>query len=197
MCGRYQFSTHKCRELQQILLSARCSDASPIQMPEGDVAPAATVPVLAENNGRIKAVYQNWGLPGRFGRLIINARSETVCEKPMFCRNVMTRRCVIPASGYYEWDAGRHRCFFFLPDQPLYLAGLYDRVDGDDRFVILTTQPNASVRDIHNRMPLILTREQVRPWLTDWDRARQMLTVVPPLLEKRREDGQMSLDEFV
>lgn len=46
-------------------------------------------------------------------------------------------------------------------------------------------------------MPLILTREQVRPWLTDWDRARQLLTVVPPLLEKRREDGQMSLDEFV
>ncbi len=197
MCGRYQFSVQKHRVLGRILLDAGRCGAPPGATPGEEVTPATTVPVLTAENGSIKSAYQSWGLPGRSGRLIINARSETVCEKPMFCRSVMSRRCVIPASGYYEWDASRHKYFFFLPDRPLYLAGLYDRTDGADRFVILTTQPNVSVRDVHDRMPLILTQEQVRPWLTDWDQARQLLACVPPLLERRREDGQMSLDEFV
>lgn len=201
MCGRYQFSSGKYRELQQILQNARHHSglgAEQTNFPlSGDVAPAGQAPVLVAGNGKVAAVFQQWGIPGRQGRLIINARAETVCDKPLFRRSMAGRRCVIPATGYYEWDSARHKYFFQRPGTPLYLAGIYDNVDGQDRFVVLTTAPNASVRDIHDRMPLILSHDQVRPWLTDSLAALELLTVEPSALERESEDGQMSLGDFL
>lgn len=133
----------------------------------------------------------------RRGGLMINARAETICEKPMFRRSIAAQRCVIPATSFYEWDAARHEYQFELPGEPLYLAGIYDNVDGANRFVILTTAPNASMWDIHDRMPLILRREQIRPWLTDPEAALQLLTSTPPLLERRSTDGQLSFGDLM
>ena len=163
----------------------------------GDVAPAARVPVLIARGQKVTARFQQWGIPGKNGGLVINARAETVCEKPMFRSSMAGRRCVIPASGYYEWDAARHKYFFQLPDNPLYMAGIYDNVEGQDRFVVLTTAPNKTVQDIHDRMPLILTHDQVRPWLTDTQAALALLDRVPPNLRRECEDGQMSLGDFL
>lgn len=200
MCGRYQFSTEKFKELRQIVQDARRHSEQPdkVKMPiVGDVTPASVAPVLVAGGDKVVARFQQWGLPGWHGGLIINARAETVCDKPMFRRSMAGRRCVIPAAGYYEWDAARHKYFFQLPDKPLYMAGIYDNVDGEDRFVILTTAPNDTVRDIHDRMPLILTHEQVRPWLTDPQAALELLVSAPPPLERENEDGQMSLGDFL
>lgn len=201
MCGRYQFSTQKYRELQQIVQDARRRSGRPqedLPVPvAGDVAPSQEAPVLIANGGKVMAVFQHWGIPGWHGGLVINARAETVCDKPMFQRSMAGQRCVIPATGYYEWDAGRHKYCFRRPDTPLYLAGVYDDVDGQDRFVVLTTAPNDSVRDIHDRMPLILTHEQVRPWLTDPQAALELLTAVPPPLQRESEDGQLTLGDFL
>lgn len=200
MCGRYQFSTEKFKELRQIVQDARRHSEQPdkVKMPiVGDVTPASVAPVLVAGGDKVVARFQQWGLPGWHGGLVINARAETVCDKPMFRRSMAGRRCVIPAAGYYEWDAARHKYFFQLPDKPLYMAGIYDNVDGEDRFVILTTAPNDTVRDIHDRMPLILTHEQVRPWLTDPQAALELLVSAPPPLERENEDGQMSLGDFL
>lgn len=200
MCGRYQFSTEKFKELRQIVQDARRHSEQPdkVKMPiVGDVTPASVAPVLVAGGDKVVARFQQWGLPGWHGGLVINARVETVCDKPMFRRSMAGRRCVVPAAGYYEWDAARHKYFFQLPDKPLYMAGIYDNVDGEDRFVILTTAPNDTVRDIHDRMPLILTHEQVRPWLTDPQAALELLVSAPPPLERENEDGQMSLGDFL
>lgn len=200
MCGRYQFSTEKFKELRQIVQDARRHSEQPdkVKLPiVGDVTPASVAPVLVAGGDKVVARFQQWGLPGWHGGLVINARAETVCDKPMFRRSMAGRRCVVPAAGYYEWDAARHKYFFQLPDKPLYMAGIYDNVDGEDRFVILTTAPNDTVRDIHDRMPLILTHEQVRPWLTDPQAALELLVSAPPPLERENEDGQMSLGDFL
>ena len=201
MCGRYRFSTDQYRELQQIVRAALRGErrekeefSAPVA---GDVAPAARAPVLIARGQKVTARFQQWGIPGKNGGLVINARAETVCEKPMFRSSMAGRRCVIPASGYYEWDAARHKYFFQLPDNPLYMAGIYDNVEGQDRFVVLTTAPNKTVQDIHDRMPLILTHDQVRPWLTDTQAALALLDRVPPNLRWECEDGQMSLGDFL
>lgn len=201
MCGRYRFSTDQYRELQQIVRAALRGESrekeefsAPVA---GDVAPAARAPVLIARGQKVTARFQQWGIPGKNGGLVINARAETVCEKPMFRSSMAGRRCVIPASGYYEWDAARHKYFFQLPDNPLYMAGIYDNVEGQDRFVVLTTAPNKTVQDIHDRMPLILTHDQVRPWLTDTQAALALLDRVPPNLRRECEDGQMSPGDFL
>ena len=201
MCGRYQFSTRESRELQQIMNNARQrsgQNAAALSFPlTGEITPATIAPVLIAEQNKVVAEFQRWGIHNPRGGLVINARAETVCDKAMFRRSMVARRCVIPASGYYEWDAGSHKCLFRRVGSDLYMAGIDDREDEENRFVVLTTAPNTTVRDIHDRMPLILTHEQVRPWLTDPQAALQLLTQVPPDLEHTVEDGQLRLGDFL
>ena len=153
--------------------------------------------MLVSRGGKVVSELQTWGLPGPNGRLIINARAETVTQKSLFRRSIAARRCVVPATAFYERDAARRAYTFSLPDSPLWLAGIYDNVDGEDRFVILTTAPNASVSPIHDRMPLTLARSDIRPWLTDPEAALALLAATPPLLERQAQDGQMGMEEFL
>ena len=201
MCGRYLFSTQEYKEFRQIVRDAqRRSNGqhNELNFPmAGDIAPTAEAPVLIASGEKVVAEFQRWGIPGWRGGLMINARAETVCEKPMFRKSMAAQRCVIPASGYYEWDAGKHKYFFQLPGNPLYLAGIYDNIEGSNCFVILTTSPNETVKDIHDRMPLILNHDQVRPWLTDTQSALRLLTIVPPALERISEDRQLNFFDFI
>ena len=121
--------------------------------------------------------YQN---PYRSG-LLINAKSETVMEKPTFKYDFEKRRCVIPAAGYYEWlhkkDSSSEsnnrpeKFFFYGQSSVIYLAGIYH----DERFVILTTAANEHVRKIHDRMPLILSQEEVKKYISSLETAKQYL----------------------
>ena len=200
MCGRYLFSTQEYKEFQQIVRDAqRRSNGqhNELNFPAGDIAPTNEAPVLISSGNKIVSEFQRWGIPGWRGGLMINARAETVCVQPMFRRSMAAQRCVIPASGYYEWDAGRHKYFFQLPGKPIYLAGVYDNCEGNNCFVILTTAPNEVVKDIHDRMPLILNHDQVRPWLTDAQSALSLLTIVPPALQRSSEDGQLSFGDLM
>lgn len=201
MCGRYLFSTQEYKEFRQIVRDAQRRSSgqhNELNFPiVGDIAPMAQAPVLIASGDKVVAEFQRWGIPGWRGGLMINARAETVCEKPMFRRSMAAQRCVIPASGYYEWDTGRHKYFFQLPGEPIYLAGIYDNIEGVNCFVVLTTAPNETVQDIHDRMPLILTHEQVRPWLTDSQAALQLLTISPPALQRSSEDGQLRFGDLM
>ena len=201
MCGRYQFSTGEYKEFQQIVRDAQRRSSgqhNELNFPmAGDIAPTDEAPVLVASGSKVVAEFQRWGIPGWRGGLMINARAETVCEKPMFRRSIAAQRCVVPATGYYEWDKEKHKYFFQIPGKPLYLAGIFDNVEGVNCFVVLTTKPNTTVHDIHNRMPLLLSSEQIRPWLTSAQDALQLLTIVPPALVKTCEDGQLTFSDIM
>ena len=118
MCGRYQFSADEYKEIRQIVRDAqRRSEGNELNFPmAGDICPSQVAPVLVSRGEKIVGEFQQWGLPGFRGRQqIINARAETVTEKPMFRRSVAFQRCVIPATGFYEWDSAKHKYFFQMP----------------------------------------------------------------------------------
>jgi putative SOS response-associated peptidase YedK len=147
-----------------------------------NIAPSQNLPVIvAHPDGDREIRLMHWGLIARWqgarnrGNIApINARAETVAEKPMFRDLLRWRRCLVPASGFYEWQARAHRkqpYFIAVKDDPLFaFAGLYDVVASDDAessgsFVILTTRANALLAPIHDRMPVILRPEDEGFWL--------------------------------
>lgn len=149
---------------------------------QGEMRPTDIVPVLAPNRAGRQAVFPMlWGftLEGRASP-VINARSETAAQKPTFRESWKSRRCVIPASYYFEWEhlqnaAGQKKSGdkFMLqtPDSEMtYLAGLYRMESRRDLsypvFTILTRAPGESIRFIHDRMPLILPKSAVGAWLS-------------------------------
>ena len=192
MCGRYQFSWEESRMLARIREAVRAAGA---HMPQDEVFPSDGAPVLVLRAGKVLPALMGWGFPGtQTGRSVINARAETAEERPMFRDSVAARRCVAPATGFYEWDADKRKYLFRMPAQTeLYMAALYGVFAGEARYCILTTQANASVAPVHGRMPLVLRAGDVRPWLEDEQTARRLLHETPPLLERRETDGQLRL----
>lgn len=104
------------------------------------------------------------------GKQIINARSETAADKPLFRDGMLQRHCLIPATNYFEWEKrGRDRIKYAIRecDSPiLYMAGVYRIENGKPVFSILTREPAENIAFIHNRMPVILHPEAKNDWLT-------------------------------
>ncbi len=138
----------------------------------------------------------------------INAMAETIAEKPTFMHALHKRRCIIPASGFYEWLGRQPYYFHPTKDDVFSLAGLYEvRRDAEGRdyktFCIITTKPNATVEPVHNRMPAILLREaeelwldpyiaepaQLLPLLTSYPATVMAAYPVPALVGSVRNDG--------
>ena len=192
MCGRYQFTAEQCEEIRQIAEAIQRKYGSQNWAP-GEIRPANHAPVLTETGGEITPRLMKWGyqLPGT---LVINARAETAAEKPLFLDSVRMRRCLIPSTGFYEWDSRKRKYLLTLPEEDtLYMAALCDRWARDEFFLLPVTFPNGSMRPIHDRMPLILTGEQRRHWLTDGDAAAEFLAIVPPELRRVSVEAQISL----
>lgn len=183
MCGRYTGYTDETEELKTIydLVRAEYSDE---RLSEGEIYPTNLVPILRATSGRVLYFPAKWGYPGvtRSG-VVINARAETVADKPMFTESMRCRRCVIPTTGYYEWSADGRKYRFNTSGTPmLYLAGLYTPCLDYTRFVVLTTEANASVREVHHRMPVVLRRDEVFSWMTDVHAAFDVLRFERPEL---------------
>jgi putative SOS response-associated peptidase YedK len=147
-------------------------------MKNGEIFPSDVVPAIALEDSKAQPYLFSWGFPGWKGSgVIINARSETVLEKPMFREAFAKRRCIIPGNGFYEWkkDAGKKKkdkYFLHLPDNPLiYMAGFYNVYEKQGiylpGFVILTTAASPSVQAIHGRMPVIIEKHEQESWLKD------------------------------
>lgn len=103
-------------------------------------------------------------------------------------------RCAVPAAGFYEWNRRKEKAVFTHRESPVfYMAGLYRRFDGEDRFVVLTTQANASVAPVHERMPLILDADELETWLNDDAGAAKLLTKTPGMLARSQEYEQLSM----
>ena len=144
----------------------------------------------------ISAEILKWGFPGfDKGKLLINARAESVKTRPTFADSFASRRCVLPAAGFYEWDRKKEKVTFRLGDKPiLYLAGIYRPYGAEKRFVVLTREANESMRPVHDRMPLILSKEEVRPWVGNMEEAGGILTKELPQLVAERPYEQMTFE---
>lgn len=192
MCGRYEFTAEQCEEIRQIADAIQRKYGAGRWTP-GEIRPTAKAPVLVQEESGVAPVLMKWGyqLPGT---LVINARAETVPEKPLFRQSLAAHRCLIPATAFYEWDAGKRKYQFTLPEEPvLYMAGLFDRRGGEDCYCILTTAANDSVKPVHNRMPLVIPRKQTWTWLADKVSALSMLVAQPPELLCTSAEAQFSL----
>ena len=191
MCGRYYEDEKSIRSLKTFANHLEEEEAG---WQERDVTPAQIAVVLCRENDHIAGRRMLWGFPGFHGKgCIINARAESAMEKKMFRDSMRHRRCVIAAKGFYEWSKAREKYTFERKDSDvLFLAGCFKMQEGQECFVILTTQANASVEPVHDRMPLILEREEVETWILDDKAAEYLLHKMPVLLERSTEYEQLS-----
>lgn len=192
MCGRYFVDDVVFSEIEKIVPVIRAD----IQKQQaGDIYPSRKALVLTGKGQGLSAEEMFWGFPGYYQKgLLINARAETVLERKTFRDSVLHRRCIIPAGHFYEWDSGKNKATFLRKDGTvLYMAGCYRHFENEDRFVIITTQANDSVSRVHDRMPLILEKDELEAWLYDDHFLNFALNKTPAELEKRQEYEQLSL----
>lgn len=192
MCGRYYVDEETVRDMERVVQGL---DERIRAQACGDRYPSAPAGVIVGNHGRLVGECQVWGFPyGQKKGVVFNARSESVMDKPMFQECVRVSRCVIPAKGFYEWNRRKEKFTFTLPEEStLYLAGIYRQYPGERRFVILTTQADELMSPVHDRMPLILKREQLRDWILDGAQTPALLGQKPPRLQKKTEYEQQVL----
>lgn len=202
MCGRYSLKTPANTLAEHFQLTK-----SPSLLPRYNIAPSQPIAIVRqEKRGQSpidsdpafrECVPVRWGLipswakdPG-IGNKMINARAETVSEKPAFREALARSRCLVPADGYYEWQRegrmGQRKQPFYIrlrDGRPFAFAGLWEQWTGPDGKVIetcaiLTTEPNESLKEIHDRMPVILAQADYDQWL---DPAIRQAPLLQPLL---------------
>ena len=191
MCGRYFVDDEMWREIKKI---CKQIDDSKLKVTRGDVRPTDMAVVLMGMK-EVRTEQMQWGFTQQYQEgLLINARAETVLSKPSFRDSMRHCRCVIPAAGFYEWNKAKEQVSFRMPQSIiLYMAGIWQPTAKEKQFTILTTSPNDSVSPVHDRMPLVLTSEEIIPWIQSFDAAEKLLTKTPPFLEHKQEYEQLSL----
>lgn len=200
MCGRYYVDDDTAREIEKLIRQidekrTRGFGSSAGRIEAGDICPGKEAPVLSGKEGLLCFEWQHWGFPGFQGKkLIFNARCESALEKPLFRESVLHRRVVIPAKWFYEWNLRKEKNTFHRKDAPaLFMAGFSRRCEDGDHFVVLTTKANDSMRPVHDRMPLILEREEITEWMLDDARTESILQKIPCLLERQSDYEQLNL----
>lgn len=196
MCGRFALisSTEQIAEL--FGLDATAVAHIPPAVPRYNIAP--TQPVAAvrlDENGRRQFTFFHWGLipswakDHTIGSRLINARAETITEKPSFRNAFKRRRCLIPADGFYEWQTsnGRKQPTYIHPTHPhpFAFAGLWESWQDAagsqlQSCTILTTTPNELMAPIHNRMPVIIEPADFDLWLDPGPQPDQALHLLRP-----------------
>lgn len=193
MCGRYYADEDTLQEIEKLV--RRLDERLKSRPYKQDILPSQRAAVIHAGEDGFDADEMLWGFPRpQKDGLLINARSETVLERPTFRGSMACRRCIIPAAHYYEWNSKKEKVTFKRPDSPiLYMAGIYNTYEEQDRFVILTTQANASVQSVHHRMPLILERTELNNWIFDEKAAGILLRKTPAELIHTQDYEQMTL----
>ncbi|MCL6603506.1 MAG: SOS response-associated peptidase [Paenibacillus sp.] len=177
MCGRYTITV----SLEELMFRYLIDDSTIIHYaPKYNMAPMQQVPAIINDGYKNRLGELRWGLVPSWAKddksasKLINARSETLLEKASFKRIIGTRRCIIPADGFYEWqkkDNGKQPMRILMRDGGIFsMAGLYDIWTNPEgaklsTCTIITTTPNRLMADIHDRMPVILRAEDEEEWL--------------------------------
>lgn len=189
MCGRYTMHTDVDKLIEQLKLNFIEAQLTPAY----NIAPTQNVGAIVETEkGRLLKAFR-WGLVPHWakdltiGNKMINARAETLGEKPSFRSLIKSHRCVIPADGFYEWkkEDDKSKTPYFIhrkDDNPFALAGLWAQwkeQDSDAKpiqtFTIITTSANELMEPLHHRMPVILPPEAREEWLNPDNEAKESL----------------------
>jgi putative SOS response-associated peptidase YedK len=185
MCGRYAQRTDPKRLAKELKVAE-----VPEVKPRYNIAPTQEVLAVRGSADDREATFFRWGLvpswakDSSMGAKLINARSETVEEKPSFRDAFRRRRCVIPADGFYEWardGRGKKQPYYFRmrDDRPFGFAGLWERWEREGQVInscaILTTEANEVLRPVHDRMPVILHPHDYALWLEGGEREQALL----------------------
>lgn len=177
MCGRFVMAALPSELITHFGLDA-CADFAP----RYNIAPTALVPVIRQSpQGERVADLLKWGLVPHWskdpslGNKLNNARAETVAEKPSFRSAYKQRRCLIPANGYYEWQevpGERKQPWYihFKNAELMAMGGLWESWTSPEgeilrTFCVITTEPNDLMRPIHDRMPVLIGRDNWAAWL--------------------------------
>ena len=176
MCGKYHVSTEEENIEMRDYLAKALASQSPIAVRSGDIVPSLASPIITSDTVE----------PMVFGiklssvqRLVINARSETAHQSPLYAPMLEETRCMVPVTAFYEWNKEK-KPFLFYPEgaKNMFLAGLYKLQESIPRFVILTRPANETVATVHHRMPLILPNAEFRDaWLQSAQLAREILSI--------------------
>lgn len=175
MCGRFSFVMEDALILERFGLRVRTA----IYKARYNCAPAQNLAVIS-SEVPCELSFFRWGLipswakDAAVGNKLINARGETLAEKPSFRSAFRNRRCLVPATGFFEWkrDAGKTPYHIRMKSgDPFCFAGLWDKWIASDgeivySFTIVTTTPNELMAQIHDRMPVIIHREDEQRWIT-------------------------------
>lgn len=176
MCGRFSLTT-EIHKLQEQFFLENTEDLD-FQL-SYNVAPGQQVLAVVKGQHQNRAGFLHWGLvpswakDKKIGYKMINARAETLHEKVSFKRLLERRRCLIPADGFFEWkmvEGVKKPVRFVMQDhQPFAFAGLWDRWihEGEEMVscTVITTRPNELVKNVHDRMPVILKKEHQQKWI--------------------------------
>ena len=171
MCGRFSNSTTSDDVKATFKLSFPSSGGSRGQnnRPQWNIAPSMVIDTVVNIGQRRMLTAMTWGIATpQNTRPLINARSETMFEKPTFRQAARMRRCLVIASGWFEWAAPKKPYFIRRADDtPMGMAGLYwnDDIDGGRRCVIVTTAADRELSQIHHRAPMVLDPQYFDDWL--------------------------------
>lgn len=198
VCGRYYIDDDMIREMEGLVykIHEKIKMNSEKDRYSSDIFPSQIAPVIVGQDQILSVKLFQWGYPHYKNKgVIFNARCETVLEKQMFQNSVKSRRCVIPAKSFYEWNKEKEKFTYFRSDSDiLYFAGIYNQFSEENRFVILTTKANDSMKKVHERMPLILEKNQIQDWIFDYQALKLILQQKPIELKSITEYEQQILD---
>lgn len=199
MCGRFALAYPRSS-----LIDWYRAASMPKIEPRYNIAPSDDILVIRDGDQGRSGSMMRWGLIPHWVRdtkklpLLFNARAESLATKPMFKHAFHRKRCLIPASGFYEWKLlsdGKNKQPFYISakDSPLSFAGLWETATVDEAVIdsctIITTESNSLMRPIHDRMPVILPPEVWDAWLASAQQADDSLLS----LLKLQPSGQMLL----
>jgi putative SOS response-associated peptidase YedK len=201
MCGRYALQSTPAELVTRFGLD-ECTDFGP----RFNIPPGTDIPVIRQSpEGRRVLHLLRWGLVPHWskdpaiGAKLNNARGESVAEKPSFRDAFRRRRCLIPASGFYEWKSeGKVKQPYYISlksGEPMAMGGLWESWKASDGSIlrtvcVVTTSPNSVMATIHDRMPVIIASDQWQTWLSG--RSEEVAGMVAPYREEELQAWPVS-----
>ena len=208
MCGRFAIKDRQ----EKVMSDFQIQHSEVLLEPRYNISPSQDIPVIVQQDGIRRLENRQWGLIPFWSKTpkpMINARSETASEKPAFRQAFKKRRCLIPASGFFEWakeDGEKQPYFIFLKDKSsMAFAGLWEEWSAPDGKIvktcaILTVEANSFLKFIHHRMPVILKPANGMNWLdlnrTESSLKNLLIPIDPEFMEARKVTRQVNIPSF-
>ncbi|MGC5327622.1 SOS response-associated peptidase [Brevibacillus sp. SYSU BS000544] len=199
MCGRFSLFAEPAELIKRFGIHTFTFDF----LPSYNIAPGQNIPAILSDQGERRMGQLHWGLipswakDESIGYKLINAKAETIQEKPSFRTLFVRKRCLIPVDGFYEWkktsDGKQPMRIVMKNREPFGLAGLFDtwvKPNGQKvhSCTIITTEPNGIMDDIHERMPVIIGKEHEELWLNrDFSDTQVLQSLLQPYDEQQME----------